>query len=175
MELGTSESVGRNYDHRGGQDRTLQYSAGELHLDKPNCEIVNLLPTSALPWVVLYLQFNLKSSMEESAWTVAAMRQVQLAFVHYGDRCRRYRLRDLLTYGAEPFLRSRQLCSHSRTFQHFMEPEGSVPCSQKPCLRGCSRRTQSLNCLAADWCQHSNTLHSTTWTYTCYVHFVFNL
>jgi hypothetical protein len=27
----------------------------------------------------------------------------------------------LLTYGAEPFLRSRQLCSHSRTSQHFME------------------------------------------------------
>jgi hypothetical protein len=30
----------------------------------------------------------------------------------------------LLTYGAEPFLRSHQLCSHSRTSQHFMEPEG---------------------------------------------------
>jgi hypothetical protein len=28
-------------------------------------------------------------------------------------------------------LRSRQLCSHSRTFQHFMEPEGSIPCSQE--------------------------------------------
>jgi hypothetical protein len=38
----------------------------------------------------------------------------------------------LLTYGAEPFLRSRQLCNHSRTSQHFMEPEGSSPCSQEP-------------------------------------------
>jgi hypothetical protein len=38
----------------------------------------------------------------------------------------------LLTYGAEPFLRSRQLCSHSRTSQHFMEPVGSSPCSQDP-------------------------------------------
>jgi hypothetical protein len=38
----------------------------------------------------------------------------------------------LLTYEAEPFLRSRQLCSHPRTSQHFMEPEGSVPCSQEP-------------------------------------------
>jgi hypothetical protein len=38
----------------------------------------------------------------------------------------------LLTYGAEPFLRSCQLCSHSRTSQHFMEPEGSLPCSQEP-------------------------------------------
>jgi hypothetical protein len=38
----------------------------------------------------------------------------------------------LLTYGAKPFLRSCQLCSHSRTSQHFMEPEGSLPCSQEP-------------------------------------------
>jgi hypothetical protein len=38
----------------------------------------------------------------------------------------------LLTHGAEPFLRSRQLCSHSRTYQHFMVPEGSLPCSQEP-------------------------------------------
>jgi hypothetical protein len=35
-------------------------------------------------------------------------------------------------HGAEPFLRSRKLCSHSRTSQHFMEPEGSLPCSQEP-------------------------------------------
>jgi hypothetical protein len=27
---------------------------------------------------------------------------------------------------------SRQLCSPSRTSQHFMEPEGSMPCSQEP-------------------------------------------
>jgi hypothetical protein len=37
-----------------------------------------------------------------------------------------------LTYGAEPFLRSCKLCSHSRTSQHFMEPAGSLPCSQEP-------------------------------------------
>jgi hypothetical protein len=37
-----------------------------------------------------------------------------------------------LTYAAEPFLRSCQLCSHSRTSQDFMEPEGSLPCSQQP-------------------------------------------
>jgi hypothetical protein len=37
-----------------------------------------------------------------------------------------------LTHGAEPFLRSLQLCSYSRTYQHFMEPEGSLPCSQEP-------------------------------------------
>jgi hypothetical protein len=36
------------------------------------------------------------------------------------------------THGAEPFFRSRQLCSYSRTSQHFMEPEGSLPYSQEP-------------------------------------------
>jgi hypothetical protein len=34
-------------------------------------------------------------------------------------------------HGTEPFLRSRQFCSYS-TSQHFMEPEGSLPCSQEP-------------------------------------------
>jgi hypothetical protein len=38
----------------------------------------------------------------------------------------------LLTHGAEPFLRSRQLCSYSRISQHFMDPEGLSPCSQEP-------------------------------------------
>jgi hypothetical protein len=33
-----------------------------------------------------------------------------------------------LTHGAEPFLRSYQLCSCSRISQHFMEPGGSLPC-----------------------------------------------
>jgi hypothetical protein len=37
----------------------------------------------------------------------------------------------LLTYRAEPFLGSCQLCSYSRTSQHFMVPEGSLPCSQE--------------------------------------------
>jgi hypothetical protein len=30
------------------------------------------------------------------------------------------------------YLRSCQLCSPSRTPQHFIEPEGSMPCSQEP-------------------------------------------
>jgi hypothetical protein len=38
----------------------------------------------------------------------------------------------ILTYGAELFLRSCQLRSHSRTSQHLMEFEGSFPCSQEP-------------------------------------------
>jgi hypothetical protein len=38
----------------------------------------------------------------------------------------------LLTYIAEPFLRSCHLCSYLRTSQYFTEPEGSLPCSQEP-------------------------------------------
>jgi hypothetical protein len=37
----------------------------------------------------------------------------------------------LINHGAEPFLRSGQLCSHSRTSQHFMEPADSFPRSQE--------------------------------------------
>jgi hypothetical protein len=37
-----------------------------------------------------------------------------------------------LTHGAEPFLRSCQLCSYSRNSEQFMEPESSLPCSQEP-------------------------------------------
>jgi hypothetical protein len=37
-----------------------------------------------------------------------------------------------LTHGAEPFLRNCKLCSHSRNSQHFIELEGSLPCSQEP-------------------------------------------
>jgi hypothetical protein len=37
-----------------------------------------------------------------------------------------------LTHGAEPFFRSRQFCSYSRTSQRFMEPKGSSPCSRQP-------------------------------------------
>jgi hypothetical protein len=36
------------------------------------------------------------------------------------------------THEAEPFSRSLQLCSHSRTSQHFMEPDGSLLCSEEP-------------------------------------------
>jgi hypothetical protein len=39
-----------------------------------------------------------------------------------------------VTHGAEPFFRSRRLCSHSRTSQHFMEPESSLPCPQEPSI-----------------------------------------
>jgi hypothetical protein len=43
---------------------------------------------------------------------------------HYGSLCNK-------TW-VEPFLRSHQLLSYSRISQHFMEPKGSLPCSQEP-------------------------------------------
>jgi hypothetical protein len=36
-------------------------------------------------------------------------------------------VQSLLTYGAKPFLGSCKLCSYSRTSQHFMELEVSLP------------------------------------------------
>jgi hypothetical protein len=45
--------------------------------------------------------------------------------------------------GAEPFLRSRQLCSYPNIFQHFMDPGGSLPCSQEPFTCPCPEPDQS--------------------------------
>jgi hypothetical protein len=39
-----------------------------------------------------------------------------------------------LNHGVEPFLRSRQLCSYSRTPQDFMEPKSLLSCSQEPSI-----------------------------------------
>jgi hypothetical protein len=44
---------------------------------------------------------------------------------------------------AEPFLRSHQFCSYSRTSQHYMEPEVSLPCSQQPSTGPYSKPDQS--------------------------------
>jgi hypothetical protein len=50
-----------------------------------------------------------------------------------------------LTHGAEPFLRSHQLCSYSRTSQHFREPKVHY-CIHKnpPPVRILSRSIQSI-------------------------------
>jgi hypothetical protein len=48
-----------------------------------------------------------------------------------------------LLHGAGPFFRNRQLCSYSRTSQHFMEPIVSVLCSQEPSTGPCPEPDQS--------------------------------
>jgi hypothetical protein len=48
-----------------------------------------------------------------------------------------------LILGAEPFVRSCQLCSYSRTSQHFMEPASSLLCSQEPFTGPYSEPVQS--------------------------------
>jgi hypothetical protein len=50
-----------------------------------------------------------------------------------------------LTHGVEPFLRSRQLCSYSRTSQHFMAPQSSLPCSQEPSTSPYTKPHQSTS------------------------------
>jgi hypothetical protein len=61
---------------------------------------------------------------------------IRVHFAYIVQRTRTYLLTYLhtylLTYRAEPFFRSCQLCKNSRTSQHFMEPEGSLPRSQEP-------------------------------------------
>jgi hypothetical protein len=53
-------------------------------------------------------------------------------YVNHRRVCRGVNLTHSLTHAAEPFLRSCQLCSYSRTSQHFMEPGGSSKPSTGP-------------------------------------------
>jgi hypothetical protein len=62
----------------------------------------------------------------ESKWTAFYLQCSQCIKVHVTTIIKSQQ--HLLTYGAEPFLRSCKLCSHSRTSQDFMQPEGSLPC-----------------------------------------------
>jgi hypothetical protein len=95
-------------------------------------------------WMVTYVQtyvrcIFIRKSLREIVLGSFTSQDV----LHYDVNCKetnsptlRYtkylNLTYILTYGAEPFLKSRQLCSPSRTSQHFTEPEGLIPCSQEP-------------------------------------------
>jgi hypothetical protein len=96
-------------------------------------------------WKNCWMQVSLCSpSCTKSPWTELHGEKPTSTFLSYGPTgiypmsffnflSMHYRYYSL-THGAEPFLRSRQLCSHSTTSQHFMEPEGSLLCSQEPPL-----------------------------------------
>jgi hypothetical protein len=49
-------------------------------------------------------------------------------WLKHREHCKELEGNYFLTDKAEPFLKSCQLCSHSRTSQHFLEPEGSSRC-----------------------------------------------
>jgi hypothetical protein len=69
-----------------------------------------------------------RKGRKQSLWLKMKMAGCSETTVDFKGTKRHY----LLTYGAQSFFRSPQLCSHSRTSQHFMESEGSIPCSHEP-------------------------------------------
>jgi hypothetical protein len=72
---------------------------------------------------------------DRSLMIVSHLRSFKLISVQRSriSKClHRIHLSHLHTYGAEPFLRSCQLCSHSGTSKHFKETEGSSPYSKEP-------------------------------------------
>jgi hypothetical protein len=75
---------------------------------------------------IFYRSSRLRQNLAESVWSKTSTASIQTR-----SQSSVFQVQ-ALTHGAESFLRSRQLCSYSRTFQHFMEPEGSLPCSQEP-------------------------------------------
>jgi hypothetical protein len=50
----------------------------------------------------------------------------------FSERC--FVSDETFTHGAEPFLRSCQLCIYSWNSQHCMQPQSSLPCSQEPSI-----------------------------------------
>jgi hypothetical protein len=91
--------------------------------------------TKNLNW---YYTTNIKDTVTRSfilLHTIKAVSFIRALFFLYS-----------LTHGAKPFLRSCQLCSYSRTSQHFMEAEGSIPCSQVPSIGLYPQPDQSNPC-----------------------------
>jgi hypothetical protein len=85
------------------------------------------------------------------------------------------------THGAEPFLRSCQLCSHSRNSQHFMEPENSLPCLQEPSTGSYPEPDQSIHPIPSHLSKRRTLTHKVIMKVvklTClryHVHIIYNL
>jgi hypothetical protein len=111
------------------------WECGDLHAKK--CVI-------SVRWFWRLSTYNLKMEAAYCLETSSSLRITQsynpqtLCILFYTVQtnyiCTSSYLLYLVTYGAEPFLRSCQLCSHSGTSQHFKEPEGSSPRSQEPSI-----------------------------------------
>jgi hypothetical protein len=81
------------------------------------------------------------AKLHKNQWT--GIKQLGLKYGHVDIWLDLSSLGLLLTHGAEPFLRSSQLCSYSRISQHFAELEGSLPCPQEPSTGPYSEPDQS--------------------------------
>jgi hypothetical protein len=79
----------------------------------------------ALVNTVMYLRVPWHIGKFLNNWATGSFWRTQLHGVSQSAKQKQI----TLTHGAEPFLRSRQLCSYSRTSQHFMEPEGWTVCN----------------------------------------------
>jgi hypothetical protein len=68
-------------------------------------------------------------------------------------------------HGADTSSRNGKLCSYSRTSQHFMELESSLPCSQEPYTGPYPEPDQSSPCHAILSQIHFNIIHPpTSWS-----------
>jgi hypothetical protein len=110
-------------DHIGNQSRYL-----------PACSILIIETAIINPFTYeawLNSISNFRSFFGENTESPLQTRQITVATTtaYFGNLTEAIHS---FTHGAEPFLKSRQLCSYSRTYQHFMEPEGSLPCSLVP-------------------------------------------
>jgi hypothetical protein len=96
-------------------------------------------PSKSAELLFLMPSFNQKSTaFRLESWnpSVPHLKHIFLSFFGWNDlegsELCQHVLTHSHTHGAEPFLRSCQLCSYSRSSQHFMEPGGSLTCSQEP-------------------------------------------
>jgi hypothetical protein len=101
----------------------------EGHLFKIRCQETAIGDRNTLRTVVCVCQWSVKCNDESCVykWAIHPLTNPNPVYSHtytwqYFETFER--LAHSLTHGAEPFLRSCQLCSYSRTSQHFMEPEG---------------------------------------------------
>jgi hypothetical protein len=63
---------------------------------------------------------------------VCNVKRAHMQYIDILAICQISSIESLLTHWADPFLRRSHICSYSRISQHYIEPEGSLLCSQEP-------------------------------------------